>query len=147
MDHVLYDLLKFVDHVLYALCCLICGSCALCSVLLNLWIMSVSGTRQFCTLSVSSVSSDNTDHRRKKRSSRAQNETKLWLGRLIALSVEGPRAGSVFNLDYYHGLPYRTKKVHDGKSIYCWTCTCQIYLYISWQFPSVYSLRHNTFIF
>ena len=44
----------------------------------------------------------------KKHSSRAQIETKLWLGRLIALSVEGLRAGSVFSLDYYH-----------GKSIYC----------------------------
>ena len=34
----------------------------------------------------------------KKHSSRAQIETKLLLGRLIALSVEGPRAGSVFSL-------------------------------------------------
>ena len=79
----LYDLLKFVDHVLYALCCLICGSCALCSVLLNLWIMSVSGTRQFRQTTPTGEE--------KKRSSRAQIETKLWLGRHIALTVEGPQ--------------------------------------------------------
>ena len=86
MDHVLYDLLKFVDHVLYALCCLICGSCQF-----RVPVSFVSFVRQ------------HRPQKKKKRSSRAQIETKLWLGRLIALSVEGPRAGSVFNLDYYHG--------------------------------------------
>lgn len=94
MDHVLYDLLKFVDHVLYALCCLICGSC------------------QF-RVPVSFVSFVHFQFREttptaEEKKGRAQIETKLWLGRLIALSVEGPRAGSVFSLDYYH-----------GKSIYC----------------------------
>ena len=57
--------------------------------------MSVSGTRQFRQTTPTAEE--------EKRSSRAQIETKLWLGHLIALSVEGPRAGSIFNLDYYHG--------------------------------------------
>ena len=84
MDHVLYDLLKFVDHVLYAM-------------FLNLWIMSVSGTRLY-TFSFFSFVRQHRPQKKKSRSFRAQIETKLWLGRLIALSVEGPRAGSVFSL-------------------------------------------------